>query len=247
MSLKRIEIPFGISNEGKSVSIPVGSTGRNHCFITGSCGVGKSTLLMVIIDSIERNCDRTEAVVWTDFFNRNYIKCPYDSIMEVRTQGMNHRERMISLFNSLYEEAEKRESLLNRNGVRDYNKVESMPLIIAIIDNFRLFDLFDYEMKNFEDTLRISHVVGISVVCTSQSTISQICASKGYFDYFFNVRIALHTCPDYIFDTLDLKPSIASPELIEDINDLSSCRERGKFLYHNRFAPKTFVAGRVVR
>lgn len=52
MSLKKLDIPLGISADDKMVSIPIIFPHRNHCFITGAPGSGKSTLLKVIIDSI---------------------------------------------------------------------------------------------------------------------------------------------------------------------------------------------------
>lgn len=142
MDQKVVGIPFGISSNGEVASIPLLFPHRNYCIITGAPGSGKSTLLKVIINSIGEKYDKSQVSIWTDYFSRNYEKCPSDSIIEVCEPGMGHEERMIAIFDRLYEEAQNRLETISRNRVSSYSQVDSLPLLIAVID-----DLFPLDYK----------------------------------------------------------------------------------------------------
>ena len=247
MSLKKLDIPLGISADDKMVSIPVIFPHRNHCFITGAPGSGKSTLLKVIIDSIGEKYDKSQVAIWTDYFSHNYEKCPSDSIIEVCVPERGHEERMIALFDRLYEEAQNRLETISRIRVSSYSQVDSLPLLIAVIDDLFPLDYSDrgrYTTDKLWHVLRMSHAVGISLICSCQLPLSRLNGISAATEHLFNVRIVLRTFRDSIFEALDASPSTASVELKEAIDNLSFGRP-GEFLYYNRYESESFISGRV--
>lgn len=247
MNIQRIDIPFGISVEGERVSIPIVLPHRNHCVITGAPGSGKSTLLKVIIDSVGRKYDKSQVAIWTDYYSHNYEKCPSDSIIEVCMPGMRHEERMIALFDRLNEEAQNRLATISRNRVSSYSQVDSLPLLIAVIDDLFPLDYSDrgrYTTDKLWHVLRMSHAVGISLICSCQLPLSRLNGISAATEHLFNVRIVLRTFRDSIFEALDASPSTASVELKEAIDNLSFGRP-GEFLYYNRYESESFISGRV--
>lgn len=247
MSLKKLDIPLGISADDKMVSIPIIFPHRNHCFITGAPGSGKSTLLKVIIDSIGEKYDKSQFAIWTDYFSHNYEKCPSDSIIEVCVPERGHEERMIALFDRLYEEAQNRLETISRIRVSSYSQVDSLPLLIAVIDDLFPLDYSDrgrYTTDKLWHVLRMSHAVGISLICSCQLPLSRLNGISAATEHLFNVRIVLRTFRDSIFEALDASPSTASVELKEAIDNLSFGRP-GEFLYYNRYESESFISGRV--
>lgn len=92
--------------------------------------------------------------------------------------------------------------------------------------------------------LRMSHAVGISLICSCQLPLSRLNGISAATEHLFNVRIVLRTFRDSIFEALDASPSTASVELKEAIDNLSFGRP-GEFLYYNRYESESFISGRV--
>ena len=244
-----MEIPFGISTEGKLVSIPLNILHRNHCSIVGAPGSGKSTLLKTIIYSIANNYNCTQMAVWTDYFYHNSEKCQNNSVIEVNIQNISHDERMVLLIDKLYEEAKNRLQIISLKGVSLYRQVDCLPLLIAVIDDFHPFDYSKNGLCTQEklmNVLLMSHRVGISIVCSSQLSLSKLNGTPPGMVGLFNVKIALQNFQDNIFDTLNISPNMASVELKEAINSLSSGRT-GEFIYYNQYESGAFVSGQVTR
>ena len=194
MSIQRIDIPFGVSVEDEVVSIPMILPHRNHCIIIGAPGSGKSTLLKVMIDSIGAKYDKSQVAIWTDYFSHNHEKCPSDSIIEVCIPGMRHEERMIALFDRLYEEVQNRLEIISQNRVSSYSHVDSLPLIIAVIDDLFPLEYSDrgrYTAEKLWGVLRMSHAVGISLICSCQLPLSELNGVTSAMDDLFNIRIVL--------------------------------------------------------
>lgn len=247
MSLKKLDIPFGISADDKMVSIPIIFPHRNHCFITGAPGSGKSTLLKVIIDSIGEKSDKSQVAIWTDYFSHNYEKCPSDSIIEVCVPERGHEERMIALFDRLYEEAQNRLETISRIRVSSYSQVGSLPLLIAVIDDLFPFDYSDrgrYASEKLWSVLRMSHAVGISLICSCQLPLSKLNGMTSAMADLFNIRIVLRAFQDCIFEALDFSPSRVSVETKEAIDNLAY-GQPGEFLYFNRYEPESLIRGQV--
>lgn len=246
--LHRIEIPFGVSYSGETVSIPLIFPHRNHCFIAGAPGSGKSTILKVIIDSVEREYDRTKVVVWTDYFNHNNVKCLNDSVKEVQLpENINPKDRMNALFERLYEEAQNRIQALSSNGISSFRQADSMPLLIAVIDDLYPFDYSDrgrYVVDKLFSVLRMSHAAGISLICSSQLPISRVHGMTSTMADLFNIRIALRAFSDFIYEALGINPSDVSSEKRSAIDSLSSGGP-GDFLYYNRYETESLIVGRV--
>ena len=248
MKPKAIEIPFGKSCCNESITIPLRTSHRNHCFITGAPGSGKSTLLKVIIEAIERSYDKSKVVVWTDYFSHNNETCQDDSILEVHLpEDVAPENRMIALFESLHEEAQNRLQALSLNGISSYCQADFMPLLIAVIDDIYPLSYLDrdrYAAEKLWTVLRLSHTIGISLICASQLPISRVHGMSSQLSDLFNIRIALRTRNNFIFEALDINPSDISTENNEAIDSLSSGHP-GDFLYYNRHETESLVAGRV--
>lgn len=101
-----IEIPFGTDTNGKMVSLPLVAHHRNHCCITGFPGSGKSTLLRSVINSVENHFDKTQVVIWSDFFNHNNEKQHGNTNVDIRVPDTTPQARMAALIDLLYEEAQ---------------------------------------------------------------------------------------------------------------------------------------------
>lgn len=248
MDQSLMKIPFGISANGEIMAIPLVFPHRNHCFITGAPGSGKSTLLKVIVEAIERCYDKSQVVVWTDYFSHNNEKCQNDSVLEVYLpENITPEERMIALFESMYKEAQNRQQALSLNGISSYCHADFMPLLIAVIDDIYPLSYSDrarFASEKLWTVLRMSHAVGISLICTSQLPVSRVHGMTSGMSDLFNVRIALRTINDFILEALDINPFDISTENNEAIDSLSSGHP-GDFLYHNRYEAESLVAGRV--
>lgn len=246
--LHRIEIPFGVSYSGETVSIPLIFPHRNHCFITGSPGTGKSTILKVIVEATGRNYEKSQVIVWTDYFSHNNEICQNASILKVpMPEDINPEDRMIALLGQLYDETQNRLQVLSIKGVSSFRQADSMPLLIAVIDDFHPFDYPDhggYASEKLWTILRMSHAVGISLICSSQLPISRVHGMTSAMADLFNIRIALRTFNDFIYEALGVNPSDVSKEERKAIDSLSSGGP-GDFLYYNRYEIESFVFGQV--
>ena len=249
MKLKAIEIPFGKSCCDETISILLSASRRNHCFITGAPGSGKSTLLKVIVETIERSYDKSQAVVWTDYFSHNNENCHNDSIFDVHLpEDITPEGRMITLFERLYEEAQRRLQTLSLNGISSYCQADSMPLLIAVIDDFYPLansDHGSYATEKLWNVLRLSHAVGISLICSSQLPISRVHGMTYAMADLFNVRIVFRTVSDNIFEALGINQADVSREKRTAIENLPS-RDPGHFLYYNRYEAESLIEGQVI-
>ena len=154
---------------------------------------------------------------------------------------------MIALFDRLNEEAQNRLATISRNRVSSYSQVDSLLLLIAVIDDLFPLDYSDrgrYTTDKLWHVLRMSHAVGISLICSCQLPLSRLNGISAATEHLFNVRIVLRTFRDSIFEALDASPSTASVELKEAIDNLSFGRP-GEFLYYNRYESESFISGRV--
>lgn len=249
MDQSLVKIPFGISANGEIMAIPLVFPHRNHCFITGAPGSGKSMLLKAIVESSKRNYDNSQVVVWTDWFTHNNEKCPYDSVLEVHLPpNIAPEDRMIRLYEQLYDEAQKRAQILSLNAASSYRKADSMPLLIAVIDDLYPLGRSDrgyYAVQKLWNVLRMSHAVGISLICSSQVPISRVVGMTCAMADLFNVRIALRTRNDALFEALGINPSDIPTEKRQAIENLSfGCS--GDFLYYNRYEAESIVEGQVI-
>ena len=105
-----------------------------------------------------------------------------------------------------------------------YSQVDSLPLLIAVIDDLFPLDYSDrgrYTTDKLWHVLRMSHAVGISLICSCQLPLSRLNGISAATEHLFNVRIVLRTFRDSIFEALDASPSTASVELKEAIDNLS--------------------------
>lgn len=248
IDLSRIEIPFGVSCSGETVAIPLIIPHRNHCFITGAPGSGKSTLLKEIIESIGRYYYKSQVLVWTDYFSHNNKTSQNSPVLEVSIpDDINPGDRMIALFERLYNEAQNRLKALSLNGIASFRQADSMPLLIAVIDDLYPFDYSErsrYVAEKLCSVLRMSHVVGMSLICASQLPIFGEHEMAPVMADLFNVRIALRSFKDYIFETLGINPSDISTEEIRAIDSLATGNP-GDFLYYNRYESESLFFGRV--
>lgn len=245
---RRIEIPFGVSYDGDTVSIPLTASNRNHCFISGAPGSGKSTLLKVMIESIAGSSGQSPAVVWTDYFSVNHEKIRHDRILDVHLpMDLHPEERMRALSERLYEEAQNRIRILARENAPSYRSVASMPMIIAVIDDLSSFDRSDSRdtaADRLLSVLRMSHAIGISLICSSQLPVSSVRGITPAIADLFNIRISLRAPYAYILEALDFHRSEATAEEIEAMKRLSSGYP-GDFVCHNRYHAGSFAAGHV--
>ena len=73
--LGNIEIPFGMTDSEDEVSISLIPAQKNHCYITGKPGSGKSVLLSGIINSIVKNYDEKQGIVWSNMNSEHFSQC----------------------------------------------------------------------------------------------------------------------------------------------------------------------------
>lgn len=249
MNLNAIEIPIGTSRSGETISVQLTIPGRNHCFIVGGVGSGKSMLLKVIIDSVSRDYNTSQVIVWTDYYSHNYTKCMNASVLEVILPESNAEERTITLLERLYHEAQNRIQILQSTDLQ-LHQIDSMPWLIAIIDDFYPFDCYSdrgrIAAERLSSILRMSHAIGISLICASQLPVSRLCCWSFPISDFFNLRIALRSSQNEIPEALGIDQSMISTEINKAIDNLSSSRRPGDFLFYNRYDRESLISGRVM-
>ena len=140
-SRKIVGIPFGISNEGNEISLSLPSEYKNHCYIMGGPGSGKSVLLKEIMDSFVKRYDESQVVVWTNLDYELIGQDSRGSVLKMYQSNTNYEVAMKYLFSRLSDEADRRREIMFRKGVGSYTEVDSLPLLIAIIDDFVMFDI----------------------------------------------------------------------------------------------------------
>lgn len=247
MNQNIIEIPFGTSIDNEKTAIQIHIPSRTHCMITGDPGSGKTTLVKAIIDSVVKNYDKSQVVVWTDFSLEQMEESQKESVVEVCPSGLSHIERQTVLINRLYEEAQNRIEIMSRERVCLFNRLDSLPLLIAVIDDFLPLTQSEYDpffAEKFENILRMSHVVGISLICTTQLPISRFRGVTQVMAAMFNVNIALRSSCEVIYETLSINPAEVSEKDKEAIERVSSGKA-GEFVFYNRYGSDAIVTGRI--
>lgn len=242
--IKEIEIPIGVSFDGTDISMSLFRIERNHCYITGSVGSGKSTLLKRIIDSLVKNYSKDQVVVWT---NLDYERC--ESVIKVCQPQNNYEIASLHIFNQLYDEAQRRMEILSHKGVGETTNVNSLPLLVAVIDNFSMFNFsdccqFEFTAIKISDIMRMSHALGMIIICASQIPVSRFGTLSPVVDGLFNFRIALNSSRDFIIESLRIPSSEASAEVNAKIDSLL-IGKTGDFLIRNLYEPDVLLAGQV--
>ena len=129
-----------------------------------------------------------------------------------------------------------------------WRKSRSLPLLIVVIDELYPFDSYEcshYSLENMlENTMRMSHALGISLVCSSQLPITMIRGIPLSVSHLFNIRIALRTRHDLIYESLSVNPSEISQSETEAIDRLT-CGKPGEFVFFNKHSDERILFGQV--
>ena len=247
----QIEIPIGHDPEGKSVSLFFSNGARNHYYITGGPGSGKSYFLKAMVNSAVKKYDSSNLAIWGDFAPEDIEKSWHSLLDYICLPEQNHVEREISIIDRAYEEVQKRCQILAKENVSSYLQTNSFPFLLVIIDELRSLLFLDLDNEYGSDyteklmtVLRMSHAVGVSIICTSQLPIDRMRGFTGAMIDLFNVRIALEPRDNNIYEYLSVSPSELSREDNEVIRYLSLLCP-GDFVLVDRYGSRRACTGRV--
>ena len=206
--------------------------------ITGRPGAGKSVLLDIIMDSVVKQYDPSRVMIWTNYDCGKMN----ESIIEV-TPAEDREHAPESFFiGRLFEEAENRLRIMGSQKVSFFYQTDSLPLLIAVMDDFCPFDWDTETYWQFMAILHMSQEVGISMICASQRPISEICGPSGAD--CFNMRIALPSSSERIYRTLDIYPGVATDNEKVAVEELAGGLF-GDFILRDRYGENTLICGKV--
>lgn len=247
MKKSNVIIPFGRTENNDEISISFSYPSRNHCLVVGQPCSGKSTLIERVIEYVANTYDHTEVIIWTNFnivFDDAFSK---NQIVNVCGANQNHVECEISFIDKVYSEVENRIKLLHHKGVSSYVQVDTMPLMIAIYDDFfPLRFINDYECyysteAKLNDIVRMSHAVGVSLIFASQLPTCMSDSSRS----LFNNRVALRSTRDIIVETLETNCATIDEKINIEIDRLVSSGKPGKFILFSESNTERLIAGHV--
>lgn len=200
---------FGINDMRITIGDEVSQ--RHNAIITGAVGQGKSNLISVIIHSLCLRYSPKELQLYLLDFKEGVTFKPFSNIGQ--EEYLPHAKALglesdvsfgIAVLDSLYEEYQRRMSLLKENNVksiRELRKSQSdiqIPRIVVIIDEFQM--MFGNEMQEgqrvadlLEKSVRLFRAAGIHFILASQTISGNVVLAQKRDSIFGQVpiRIAL--------------------------------------------------------
>jgi len=184
---------------------------RHNAIITGAVGQGKSNLISVIIHSLCQRYSPQELQLYLLDFKEGVTFKPFSNIGQdeylphAKALGLESDVRFgIAVLNSLYEEYQRRMSMLKENNVKSIRELRicqpnvQIPRILVIIDEFQM--MFGSEMQEgqevadlLEKSVRLFRAAGIHFILASQTISGNVVLAQKRDSIFGQVpiRIAL--------------------------------------------------------
>ena len=177
-----LPIPIGFCSDRKVKELDVLDTCPHCVFITGVCGIGKSTLLQNIVANGAFRYSPDELTFYlVDSDNDTTFDC-FRELPHVKELVVSSDSRSkIDVLEKLHQEMNKRFSLFRENrichGIKGYNewaiqnRQKLLPYCFCVIDRFGYMDNDEKRLVEyiFVDLLRTSHSTGIIIIIADQS------------------------------------------------------------------------------
>ena len=200
---------FGINDMKITIGDEINQ--RHNAIITGAVGQGKSNLISVIIHSLCQRYSPQELQLYLLDFKEGVTFKPFSNIGQ--DEYLPHAKALglesdvsfgIAVLNSLYEEYQRRMSLLKKNSVKSIRELRAchpeiqIPRILVIIDEFQM--MFGSEMQEgqkvadlLEKSVRLFRAAGIHFILASQTISGNVVLAQKRDSIFGQVpiRIAL--------------------------------------------------------
>lgn len=219
---------FGINDMKITIGDEINQ--RHNAIITGAVGQGKSNLISVIIHSLCQRYSPQELQLYLLDFKEGVTFKPFSNIGQ--DEYLPHAKALglesdvsfgIAVLNSLYEEYQRRMSLLKKNSVKSIRELRAchpeiqIPRILVIIDEFQM--MFGSEMQEgqkvadlLEKSVRLFRAAGIHFILASQTISGNVVLAQKRDSIFGQVpiRIALKNSISESQQTLSLNNSAAA-------------------------------------
>lgn len=247
MEKTNVVIPFGQSADNDEISISFSYPFQNHCLIIGQPGTGKSTLIEKTIKYVVNTYNESDVVVWTNFDIDYVDSISKKQIINLCEENQHYLDCEVYFIDKLYNEVNNRMKLLYHEGVSSYTQVDTMPLLIAVCDDFYPLRMIrDYECYHstevkLNDIVRMSHAVGVSLIIASQMPT---CMSDS-IRRLFNNRVALRSTRDIIVQTLEIHCAAIDERVNVEIERLVSSGKPGEFILFNDSNTDRLISGHV--
>lgn len=210
---RRLEIPFAKDEYGEDIVLSFHAMQREHCYISGMPGSGKTNLIRTLLGRLSA-WDETTSEIW--FATER--KEPRDDINEYKvfklyTSDTAFEDPLYSIICDLYSES-----------LRRIDSQFHTPESGSACNNF-LFAfvcgtsfLATYSERNneirwkLEEMLRMSHLTNIKMIFESSRPVSHFFRNNYVIYDLLNVRIVLRSTGKDIYDALNLCQGSATPE-----------------------------------
>lgn len=226
-----LEVPIGYLEDDSTFCCRLGGF-NSHGFLNGLTGVGKTSVLHMIISGVVRNYHPDDVELWlvdlkmTEF--QTYVDHRPPHVRCILQDGAP--ECCYSFIDRLDEELCRRNRIFSQNGWKDMDDVPltvHMPAILAIIDEF---DILSDALANLSgDTYRTKlerllskgRQRGFHFLFSTQSYSTGIAGLTRKAKLNLGVRMAMHSPdPQEIEDTLGVARAALSDEIKAAIADL---------------------------
>ncbi len=232
---KGLNLPIMIRKEkgNELFELPIGVDYKSvHTLITGRTGIGKSTLLHMIISSIVMKYHPDDVELWLvdygiEFASSLKVTPPHVRFIAVEKS----QEFTYSFLDYLKQKINEREELFKKSGVKDikdYRRLNgqlSMPRIIIIVDEFHNMAQHAskeiYYRELLENVLREVRKYGISCIFSDQ-TISGLQGLTEAGKMQIMSRIAMNNHMNEMIGTLGVNKANFSEEVIHKMERSTS-------------------------
>ena len=244
MVLKRLEIPFALKSDGSRIGLILNSHERDHVFITGGVGSGKSNLISGIVKALPILPMEASAEAWY-VDAHTFPEIQLDAHVRCFLCG-GYTKNLQTCIEELHLESRKRIESYYSAGDQANGNACCFSHLIVIISDAHVFDhIEDSKIRNmFEELLRQSHLTGIHVFCESQVPIERI-DTLNPLQYYFNNRIVLRSNMELIYEALGLREKTVTEPVKDVIQKLATGMPGDMIFFSRQVESEQISYGRV--